>query len=199
MMTSLKKLPDIHKIIYCIFVLIWISLAINPQFREDWLLENILVIIIFPTVIWLDIKYKFSTIAVIFLFLFGVLHLVGAHFTYSKMYYFDYITTLFGFERNHYDRIVHFLFGLLIYLSLYEMLIHYYRQKSASNIALLSIIAIATIYEEIEWIAVEFFYSELGAAFLGIQGDIWDAQKDIALAILGAIITRTIILYKSKK
>ncbi len=197
MSTNLNTLPSSHRNIYILFLVIWLILAINPQFRKDWLLENILVFIVFPTIIWLDKKYKFSTFALILIFIFGTLHLIGAHFTYSKMYHFNHITNLFGFERNHYDRVVHFLFGLFIYVPICEILLNYFTKKSASNISILAIIAIATIYEELEWLAVELFYKDLGIAFLGIQGDIWDAQKDIALAILGAIISSIIIKNKN--
>ena len=107
-----------HKIIYSIYILIWIILAINPKYPEDWFLENILVFLLFPFVLWSDIKYKYTLLSIFFLLIFASLHSLGAHFTYAKMEYFDFITQLFGFERNHFDRVVHFLFGLLVFRSL---------------------------------------------------------------------------------
>jgi putative membrane protein len=188
-----------RKILYILFIFFWLILAINPQFRDDWLLENILVFILFPTVVWLDKKYKFSIFAFTLIFLFGTAHIIGAHFTYSQMYYFDIVTNFFNFERNHYDRVVHFLFGLLITLPFYEILLHNFKSKIALSITFLLIISISSIYEQIEWIIVELFYQDLGISFLGAQGDIWDAQKDISLSIIGAFITIIIIINKNIK
>jgi putative membrane protein len=105
------------------------------------------------------------------------------------MEYFNTITQWFGFERNHYDRVVHFLFGLLLFHPIFELTT---RMISSVKVALLFtitlIISIATIYEMIEWLAVLLFNPDLGMAFLGTQGDIWDAHKDTLGAIIGAIL-----------
>ncbi|WP_417324988.1 DUF2238 domain-containing protein [Halarcobacter sp.] len=187
-----------HKIIYNIYILIWIILAINPKYPEDWFLENILVFLLFPFVLWSDIKYKYTLLSIFFLLIFASLHSLGAHSTYAQMEYFDFITQLFGFERNHFDRVVHFLFGLLVFRSLFEIVVVYSNSlKSALFFTFTLVVCIATIYELVEWFAAVTFYPELGMAFLGTQGDIWDAHKDTLLACIGALIN--IMFYKHYK
>lgn len=187
-----------HKIIYGIYILIWIIMAINPKYPEDWLLENILVFLFFPFVLWSDIKYKYTLLSIFFLLIFASLHSLGSHFTYAQMEYFNFITQFFGFERNHFDRVVHFLFGLLVFRILFEIITVYSNSVKSSLFFTFSlVVCIATIYELLEWLAAVTFYPELGMAFLGTQGDVWDAHKDTLLACIGAFIN--IIFYKHYK
>ncbi len=187
-----------HKIIYGIYILIWIIMAINPKYPEDWLLENILVFLFFPFVLWSDIKYKYTLLSIFFLLIFASLHSLGSHFTYAQMEYFNFITQFFGFERNHFDRVVHFLFGLLVFRILFEIITVYSNSVKSSLFFTFSlVVCIATIYELLEWLAAVTFYPELGMAFLGTQGDVWDAHKDTLLACIGAFIN--IIFYRSYK
>lgn len=187
-----------HKIVYGIYILIWIILAINPKYPEDWLLENILVFIFFPFVFLMDRKHNYTLLSIIFLLIFTSLHSLGAHYTYSKMEYFNMITQFFGFERNNFDRLVHFLFGLLVFRILFEMIISAVTStKNALFFTLTIIISISTVYELFEWLVVVVLYPQLGVAFLGIQGDIWDAHKDIIAATIGALAN--LIFYKSYK
>jgi len=178
-----------HKIIYGVYILVWIIMAINPKYPQDWLLENVLVFLIFPLIVWMDTKYKFTSTSLILLLIFASLHSLGAHYTYAEMKHFDMITHFFGFERNHFDRLVHFLFGLLTFRIIFEMLIpNILTVRSILLSTLTMIISISTLYEILEWLAAVVFHPELGIAFLGTQGDIWDAQKDTISAILGALI-----------
>jgi len=187
-----------HKILYGIYVLIWIIMAINPKYPADWLLENILIFIFFPFVFWMDKKYNYTFLSIVFLLIFASLHSLGAHFTYAEMDYFNSITQFFGFERNHFDRLVHFLFGLLVFRILFEMTMSNVKNiKSALLLTFTMIVSISTIYEILEWLAVVILYPDLGAAFLGTQGDIWDAHKDTLAATFGALVN--IIFYQTYK
>jgi len=185
-----------HKIVYGIYLLIWLMMAIDPKYPEDWLLENILVFIFFPLIIYMDRKYHYTLLSIIFLLVFASLHSLGSHYTYAEMEYFDTITEFFGFERNHFDRVVHFLFGLLLFRILFEMIT---RGINSLKIALFftftTLVTIASVYELFEWFAVILFHPELGSAFLGTQGDIWDAHQDILVAILGALVN--MVFYKT--
>jgi putative membrane protein len=173
-------------------------MAINPKYPQDWLLENVLVFLIFPLIIWLDTKYRFTSTSLILLLIFASLHSLGSHYTYAEMEHFNVITEFFRFERNHFDRLVHFLFGLLTYRIIFEMITP---SVSALKTALLftftMIVSISTLYEVLEWLAAITFHPELGLAFLGTQGDIWDAQKDTVAAVIGALINIT--FYKNYK
>lgn len=182
-------MPKSHKIVYAIYILIWIIMAINPKYPDDWLLENVLVFIFFPFVIWMDIKYKYHLLSIVLLLIFASLHSLGSHYTYAEVEHFNVITDFFGFERNHFDRLVHFLFGLLVFRILFEMITS---GIASVKIALLftftTIITISTFYEMLEWLVVIVFHPELGSSFLGTQGDVWDAHRDMLAASIGAFI-----------
>ncbi len=175
--------------LFTLYILLWIALAYNPSYRDDWLLENILVFIALPILIWADKRIGFSRESVWMLFIFFVLHGVGAHYTYSEMPWFSPVTYFFGFERNHYDRLIHFLFGFLLFLPFYELFLSFVKSKQNTLLlTLLFLFAASGMYEIIEWLATEMTHSELGTAFLGTQGDPWDSQKDMVLCYLGSTL-----------
>jgi len=188
-------MPLSHKIVYAVYFVIWAILAINPRYRDDWLLENVLVFIVYPAVIWLDKKHHLTLTSIILLLIFASLHSLGSHFTYAEMEYFDPVTQFFGFQRNHFDRVVHFLFGLLVFRLLFELVTPGIRRiGQALFFTFTVVVTISTLYEILEWLAAIIFHPELGIAFLGTQGDVWDSQKDIIAAILGALIN--LLFYK---
>ncbi|OQX73803.1 MAG: hypothetical protein B6D59_04725 [Campylobacteraceae bacterium 4484_4] len=187
-------MPASHKWIYASFVFVWIILAIDPKYPEDWLLENVLVFTLFPLVVWLDRKYRLSLLSLLLLLIFASLHELGAHFTYAEMKFFDPITHFFGFSRNHFDRVVHFLYGLMLFRPMFEILSRYVRSGGAALLFTFSmIVSISALYEILEWAATMVFHPDLGIAFLGIQGDVWDAQKDMLGAIIGAAINALLL------
>ena len=184
-----------------LFGLLWIALAIAPVFRQDWLLENMLVFISVPWLV-LTAKYlRFSNFAYTCLFVFFCLHAIGAHYTYSLVPYDQWFQALtggslnemLGFQRNHYDRLIHFAYGLLIAPAAVEIFAHYgrYPRSWAYFFPLLFMASHAVIYELIEFAAAIVFGGDLGQAYLGTQGDIWDGQKDMAFALAGSTITIT--------
>ena len=171
------------------FVLFWIWLAIAPYYRSDWLLENILVFAAVPVLGWLWYQGGVSRLAWLSIFLFLIFHEVGAHYTYSEVPYDRWLRTLLGFsldqrfsfERNQYDRWVHFLYGLLLFPLMKDLV-------KRRLLPVMLILSHSAFYEIAEWLAVVLFPGELGESYLGAQGDIWDAQKDMVLALLGASI-----------
>ncbi len=182
-------MPKSHKIVYAIYVLVWIIMAINPKYPQDWLLENVLVFLVFPFIVWMDKKHNYSLLSIILLLIFASLHSLGTHYTYAEMEHFDGITQFFGFGRNHFDRLVHFLFGLLLFRILFEMITPSISSvKTALLFTFTMIISISTLYEMLEWLAAITFHPELGTAFVGTQGDVWDAQQDMLAATIGALI-----------
>ena len=169
----------------------WIALAINPVDRGIWALENILVVTVFPVVLWLDRHYNFNNWTYLSLTVFVILHLFGAHMTYGAMTYFTWYSDWFGWERNYYDQLIHFLFGLMVFVPFFEIFYHQGISKNLSYlIAFLFITGVGAWYELLEWITMALFCKqpdEVCSAAI-TQGDIWDAQKDIAYAIIGSII-----------
>lgn len=175
--------------LFSLYILIWAVLAYNPSYRDDWLLENILVMVAFPVLLWSDRRFGFSKSSIVMLFIFFLLHAIGAHYTYSEMPWFSPVTDFFGFERNHYDRLVHFLFGLLLFLPFYELFLSFQNSKRATLLfTFVFMFAASGTYEVAEWITTEITHAELGIAFLGTQGDPWDSQKDMACAYMGSLI-----------
>jgi putative membrane protein len=179
------------------FVLCWIALAIDPVDRGIWMLENILVVTVFPVVLWLDKKYRFTNWAFLGLTLFVTLHLFGANLTYENMAWFTWLSDWFGWERNYYDQVIHFLFGLLVCIPLFEIFYHQgHSRKLSYLIAFLFISSISAWYEVLEWIAMLAFCNEPGCLQLVTQGDEWDTQKDMAYAVGGACIA--LLMYAAR-
>lgn len=190
------------------FAVIWLALAIAPRYRADWLLENVLVLVVVPWLVWAWRRLPLSNGAYVAIFCFLVLHLVGAHYTYSEVPYDQWSQAVFGhspgqllgFERNHYDRLVHFLYGVLVMPAAVELLAA--RAPSRGGWAILLpicfVMSHSVIYETIEWLAAEVFGGDLGIAYLGTQGDVWDAHKDMALAALGAVLARLALAWPAR-
>jgi len=183
-----------------LFVAIFIALAIAPWYRQDWLLENLLVFVAVPLLVVNYRRLRFSNFAYTCLFVFFVLHEIGAHYTYSEVPWREWLAAVAGGDgdgggRNHYDRFVHFAYGLLLMPAVCEL---FERRASPRGLwrwlmPLLFLMGHSVIYEMIEWVAALRFGGELGVAYLGTQGDEWDAQKDMALATLGAVIGLTVV------
>ena len=170
--------------------IVWIVTAIEPLYPRDWLLENLLVFISCGLLAATYRRFRFSNAVYALFTVFITLHLVGAHYTYSETPIGFWIQDWFGLERNHYDRFVHFCFGLLLAWPMREILMRAAGVERAWSyiLAIICVLAFSAIYEVIEGIAAVVVEPELGMAFLGTQGDVWDAQKDSALALVGAVI-----------
>lgn len=171
-------------------ILLWIAMAIEPFNRRDWLLENLLVFIYGALLIFTYRRFSFSNLSYGLFGLFLSLHLVGAHYTYAETPFGFWLQQALDLSRNHYDRIVHFSFGLLIAYPFRELL-----QRAAGVVpgwshllAVTVVLGFSGFYEALEGVVAMIVDPELGAAYLGTQGDEWDAQKDTGLAFAGSII-----------
>jgi len=185
-----------------LFLALAIPLGIAPWHRADWVLENVLVVLAIGALFATWRKWPLSRISYTLVFLFLCVHEVGAHYTYSEVPYDAWwrsltgrsLSEIFGWERNHFDRLVHFLYGFLLVYPLREIFLRIADVRGfwANFLPLDFTMSTSMIYELVEWAAAEFFGGELGAAYLGTQGDIWDAHKDMALASLGAMLAMTL-------
>jgi putative membrane protein len=120
-----------------------------------------------------------------------ILHTIGSHYTYSEVPLGEWLRQLFGLARNHYDRVVHFSFGLLMLRPLRELVVRRPERLGRVATAWLSVaqvLACSALYELIEWGVAAVADPAAGTAYLGTQGDEWDAQKDVACAGLGALV-----------
>jgi len=174
-----------------VFSVVWIAAAISPRYREDWVLENLLTFFAVPLAVVTYRRFRFSDRAYIQMTVFLVLHTIGSHYTYSEVPLGDWVRDVFDLGRNHYDRVVHFSFGLLMLRPSQELTIPNPRALGPIATAYLSFTAVAwwsVSYEVVEWIVASIADPAAGIAYLGTQGDVWDAQKDMALACLGAVV-----------
>jgi putative membrane protein len=191
---------------------LWIWLAIAPNDRSDWLLENVLLVLGVALLLATRKRLPLSGISYTMILVFFCLHIIGAHYTYAEVPYdaaFKKLTgasfnELVGWKRNNYDRVVHFSYGLLLAYPIRELFLRVANVRGFWGYFLPLDLTMSTsmLYELVEWLSAALFGSGLGAAFLGSQGDEWDAQKDMALASLGALITMTvtaIVNWKSQR
>ncbi|MBJ6608912.1 MAG: DUF2238 domain-containing protein [Candidatus Thiothrix moscowensis] len=181
-----------------LFLLLAIPLGIDPLYRHDWLLENVLSVAAVILLLATSKSFTLSRISYSLIFIFLCLHEIGSHYTYAEVPYDQWWQTAFGyslnealgFERNHFDRLVHFLYGLLLAYPVREMFIRVADVKGFWSYFLPLDLTMSTsmLYELVEWAVAEVFGGELGMAYLGTQGDVWDAHKDMGLASLGALL-----------
>jgi len=171
----------------------WIVLAIRPLDRSDWWMENLLVFIGVGLLVWTWKPFPLSRVSYTCIFIFMVLHAVGAHYTYAKVPYQQWFPVLAG-GRNQFDRLVHFSYGLLLAYPIREMFLRIGNVRGFWGYFLPLDLTMSTsmLYELIEWGTAVTVGKDLGAAYLGTQGDIWDAHKDMAMASLGALISMCI-------
>lgn len=186
-------------ILVFLFSVEWVALAINPNYRDDWLLENVLVVIAAIVLIGFHKRMQLSHVSYTLIFVFLCLHVIGAHYTYAEVPYDQWVMSLtggslnelLGWERNNFDRVIHFSFGLLL---VYPVRTLFLRAVNVSGfwsyfLPLNFMLSAAMLYELIEWGAALLFGGDLGMAYLGTQGDVWDGHKDMALSSLGSLIT----------
>ncbi len=178
-----------------VFLVIWVALAIRPRFRQDWLLENLLTFVAVPAAVLTYRRFRFSDQAYIQAAIFLVLHTVGSHYTYSEVPIGNWARDALDLGRNHYDRLVHFLFGLLMLRPARELTLRRPRSLGRWRLFYFSFASVAwwsVAYEIVEWLVARVADPAAGTAYLGTQGDAWDAQKDMGLACLGALIAAAI-------
>lgn len=191
------------------YILIWILLGLQPFHRAHWALENTLSIVIVLVLALAYRRFPFSRVSYTLGFVFLLFHTLGSHFTYAEVPYDRWFQSLFGisvneifgWERNNFDRFVHFLYGLLIAYPIREIYVRIVGVRGFWGYSLPVIFAMASslFFELLEWAVVLVFGSEVDVAYLGTQGDRWDAQKDMLLASLGALIAMSITAFVNYK
>ena len=181
-----RRLP---RILLRLYLALFIVCGIAPYDRTVWFAENAPIVLLVGLLVWIARTDRFSTQAWLFMAVLPILHTIGGHFTFERVP-FDLVSDLFGFERNHYDRLAHFSVGFYAF-PIAELL---QRRKLVNSRWILylfpitTILAVAGLYELFEWIYAILGDPAAGSAVLGSQGDVWDAQKDILADGLGALL-----------
>jgi len=199
-----------YKLIFlCAFLIFTLLLCISPPYPEQLVLQHI------PTVVLLLLLHTnrrlltLSSFSYTLVMIFLGLHVIGARYIYSYVPYDEWCTSVFGFSlseklhttRNHYDRLTHFSYGLLMVFPLRELLLRFTKASRTfiNYVAVEFVMASSMIYELIEWMIAIVLSPESAEAYNGQQGDMWDAQKDMAFAACGAIIAITIIILRWRR
>jgi len=188
-----RPAPDwLPLVLGAVFALQFVALGWEPHDHGDWLLENLIAAPVAVALVVYRRRLPFTTPSWLLLFAFLALHEVGSHYTYSLVPWMQWSRDLLGWapdwERNQYDRVVHLAFGLMLTRPIRELL----ATRLAASPLLLRLLPICVVmtlsagYELLEWAAARIADPDLGIAFVGAQGDIWDAQKDMALALGGS-------------
>ena len=188
-------------ILFGIYLVEFVALAVKPYSRVMWCTENFFSLAI---VVALAILYrkgvKFSNMAYLLMAIYLYCHTIGGHYTFARVP-FSFVTEFFGFERNNFDRMCHFMVGFFAYAGL-----EYYESRNlikgralAIFLVVMAIFGVAAVFELVEWLYAEVAAPEAGADFLGSQGDIWDAQKDMLCDGTGAIFSSIIYLIVNRK
>ena len=182
-----------------VFGAIWVLLAISPVKRGDWLMENLLVVLFVLVLAISHRKFMFSRTSFSLVFLFLCIHEVGAHYTYAQVPYNAWWQALtgqtldeaMGFQRNQFDRLVHFSYGLLLAYPIREGLLRLVPVRGLLSyvLTLNLILSSSAVYELIEWVGGAYLGGDTAKAFVGAQQDPWDAQKDMAMATFGSILS----------
>jgi len=172
------------------YVSFWILSGIAPRDRQDWLLENFLVVLFAGLLITTYQRFPLSDVSYVLITAFLTLHSIGAHYSYAYVPFGWWIQEAFHQTRNHYDRLVHFSFGLMMAYPVREVFLRVARASGfwAYYLPLDCILAFSAMYEIMESWFAQIVSPNLGDAWLGTQGDIWDAQKDMTAALVGASI-----------
>ncbi len=182
-------------ILAILFSIMFVALGINPVDREVWIVEVTPIVITFLILVSTFKIFRFSNSSYTLMVLWMFLHTIGGHYTFANVP-FDFVTELFGFERNNFDRMAHFIIGFYAF-PMAELVVRkrWAGPILASFFGLFFVISIAAGYEIIEWLYAVIDGGEAGMEFLGSQGDVWDAQKDVLADTLGAIFSLVLFWY----
>ena len=188
-----------QRVLFLFFLMFFAGSCIAPPYLQFLLMQHVPTVLAAWLLAYLSNRFVISQGSFFSIILFLCLHTLGARYLYSYTPYDVWsekllginLSEVFGFQRNHYDRLVHFSYGLLLAVPVQEFERRYLRLSGLlpSVLALEFIIATSASYEMLEWLVAVVFTPEWAESFLGQQGDIFDAQKDTALATLGAVVS----------
>ncbi len=177
-----------------IFLLIWVWTFAGTTDRANWITENTLTILFVGGLSISHRKFKFSDLSYTLMFVYILLHIYGAMYTYAENPFGYWLQDLLHGERNQYDRIVHFSFGFLLAYPMRDYFTNHFHWPRwvCWTLPVEITMSFSAAYELIEWAVADIFFPAQGAAYLGSQGDVWDAQKDMGLAFSGAVLAMLI-------
>lgn len=182
-----------------LFLLVWAATFIGTTDRTNWFTENTLTALLIGGLCISYRKFRFSDLSYTLFFIYILLHIYGAMYTYAENPLGYWIRDTLGQERNHYDRIVHFSFGFMLAYPMRDYFKNWFGWPNwvCWVLPVEITMSFSAAYELIEWAVADVFFPAEGAAYLGSQGDVWDAQKDMGLAFSGAVLA--MLLFSTAK
>ena len=194
-------------VLLAVFVLLWVASCLYPPYPQDLVLQHIPTAVVVAMLVATSRRWPLSNVSYTCVFLFMLLHLLGARYLYTYVPYDDWaqrllgtsVNEFFGFHRNHYDRLVHFGFGLLLVYPARELRMRQLGVSGANSylLGVELVVIVSVLYELGEWLVALLLAPEYADRYNGQQGDIWDAHKDMALALAGAVIGAAVIAFWS--
>jgi len=187
---AFKKDRQLHLMIV-IYIVIFFILSLNPVDWFEWWFENIAAVLVVIALAGSYRKHRLTNFSYACILILLILNSIGAHYTYSFCPIGNWLKGYLGLKRNNFDRLVSFIFGLLISLPVIEILYHRLRLKytQACILSSLIILSICVLFELYEMYSSMILSPERAAVFLGMQGDIWDSQNDMVMELLGSLTT----------
>lgn len=193
-----------------IVLMVMILASINPLEWSSYLLHQAGTLIFLAMLVTLYRYWHISARAYVLATLFLLIHIIGARYLYSYVPYDDWTQQLFGislsewfgWQRNMYDRLVHFSYGLLLFSAMYQGLNNVLKIPSTRQLIVLTLMlnmSTSLLYELFEWGIATTLSPEAAEAYNGQQGDMWDAHKDMALALIGGIIAAAMTVFFDNK
>jgi putative membrane protein len=194
----------LHIAFSVVFIVYLVYTGLTTPDLKNWALENTLTLSLVIFLVAFYNIYRFSDLSYTLIFLFLLLHMYGSQYQYADNPFGEWLKEQYNLERNHYDRLVHFGFGLLLAYPLHNVLVNGFKvNRFFSYLMPMEIIlSLSALYELVEWGVADLVYEEeqQGMDFLGMQSDIWDAQKDMGLALAGAFLAMMFAaIFKKRK
>ncbi|MZQ83770.1 DUF2238 domain-containing protein [Paenibacillus sp. 5J-6] len=186
-------------VMIAVFAVYWVFMAARPTDRMQWLMENILLISVVVVLFFTYKKFRFSQLSYMFIFIFLCFHTYGAHYTYQGTPFDIWLKTAFHTHRSYYDRVVHLLFGLLWAYPAREWLTRAGKMQGSWSYAMPVVIVFGfSAFFEIIEMGAAYVAGQAGEEYVGKQGDIYDAEKDMGLGFAGALIAMVLLGWKRK-
>ncbi|HWM89634.1 MAG TPA: DUF2238 domain-containing protein [Thermoanaerobaculia bacterium] len=202
-------MPVYQKTLLAAAAVLMVLSSFGAPYPEQMYLQHIPTVIALALLAVTSRRYPLSNAAFACLTVFLLFHILGARYIYSYVPYDRWsrtlfgadLTSTFGFRRNHYDRVVHFAFGLLWVRPVREICARWFRipPKFARYTAFEFVLAFSLIYELFEWGLSMLLSPHDAEAYNGQQGDIWDAHKDMSLAMVGALLGLCVMAIRERR
>ena len=190
-MNTIPSQKNLLIVLIIIFFTVLIWSVIDPKRLLTWFLEVVPALVGFVVLVLTYRRFPLTSLLYVLITIHAVILMIGGHYTYAHVPLFDWIRDTFGFSRNHYDRVGHFAQGFVPALIAREVLIRTSPLKEGKWLFFVVVcicLSISAMYELIEWQYAVIKGGESADEFLGSQGDIWDTQSDMALALVASII-----------